>query len=340
MAENSNIEWTDHTFNGWIGCTKISAACDNCYAENWGKRFGVEWGAGKERRLTSDAYWRKPLAWNRKAAKEGTRPKVFANSLSDVFDAEVSDEWRDRLFALIALTPNLDWLVLTKRPKVARDYLTAEDRDEAIGFAAHEACEQRGADYHRVSALLHKGHSPDGSWPLPNLWLGTTVENQAMAELRIPLLLDTPSAKRFLSCEPLIGPIKLDAAWPRARAIAGAGIDLVIAGGESGKGSRPSHPDWFRGLRDQCDAAGVPFFFKQWGDWLPWEEGSVPEWMSQTGQTQDSHTLFPAFIEDDPKWDDGLAFVIEGEPFATFQLVGKKAAGRLLDGREWSEMPT
>lgn len=334
MSENSAIEWTDHTFNAWIGCTKVSPACDHCYAENWGKRFGVEWGAGKKRRLTSDDYWRKPLAWNAKAARTGTRPKVFANSLSDVFDAEVSDEWRDRLFALIAMTPNLDWLILTKRPKVARDYFTL-DRHVSSDFPLS------------MSPLWHIGMYVDQpDWhdikdlPLPNLWLGTTVENQAMADMRIPLLLDTPAAKRFLSCEPLLESVDLSPwLWGPDKACKNCpkdidcdcycytrpelkltGLDLVIAGGESGKGSRPSHPDWFRSLRDQSAAAGVPFFFKQWGDWLPID---LP-----AGGGNFEHNK-PTEVTD--IWSDGAGYLME--------RVGKKAAGRLLDGREWSELP-
>src|SRR3546814_4489006 len=131
MGENSKIEWTDHTFNPWTGCTKVSPACDHCYAEGWSKRSGlVEWGHGKPRRLTSDANWRKPLKWNDEAARKGVRYRVFCASLADVFDAEVDDAWRDELFALIAMTPHLDWLLLTKRPQVARRYFDERRSEE------------------------------------------------------------------------------------------------------------------------------------------------------------------------------------------------------------------
>jgi protein gp37 len=353
MTENSKIVWTDHTFNAWIGCTKVSPACDHCYAESgFGKRFGIEWGHDKPRRLTAESNWRKPLTWDRQAAASGTRARVFANSLSDVFDAEVDNAWRDRLMALIAVTPNLDWMLLTKRPKVARDYLTADPVGLQDWINA------------RAREMFHRPDVPEvGSLPLPNLWLGTTAENQKMADHRIPLLLDTPAARHFVSCEPLLGPVDLDVAWHGESALSAecwgdcgwcaagypplhncrkklssfqdrSGLDLVIAGGESGPGARPSHPDWFRSLRDQCAASGTEFMFKQWGDWLPWEPIAEPFWESQNEQEQDSHTLFPADFDTDPKWDDGLGFVSEGLPHAAFQRVGKKAAGRLLDGVE------
>jgi hypothetical protein len=217
--------------------------------------------------------------------------------------------------ALIAVTPNLDWMLLTKRPKVARDYLTADPVGLQDWINA------------RAREMFHRHDVPEvGALPLPNLHLGVTVENQKMADLRIPHLLDTPTARRFVSCEPLLAAVYIGRSLPS--------IDLVIAGGESGPGARPSHPNWFRFLRTHCEVAGTPFMFKQWGDWLPWEPVAEPFWESQNEQTQDSHTLFPADFDADTKWDDGLGFVSEGLPHAAFQRVGKKAAGRLLDGVE------
>lgn len=238
MGENSKIQWTDHTFNGWIGCTKVSPACDHCYAESLAERYGwAEWGVGKPRHRTSAENWKKPLAWDRKAAKLGVRHRVFANSLSDWADAEVPNEWRADLIDLVEKTPNLDWLLLTKRPKVARDYFRKR-----------------------------------GSVPA-NAWVGTTVENQAMADTRIPKLLQIPARVHFLSMEPLLGPVDLHEVIPDPLAWNFAhgfnGIDWVIVGGESGQGWRPLDTESVLFLRDQCQAAGVPFFFKQWAGLNP-----------------------------------------------------------------------
>lgn len=310
MAENSRVEWTDHTFNPWIGCTKVSPACDHCYAESFTKRTGgPAWGHGQPRRRTSDANWRKPLAWDRKAAKEGRRYRVFCASLADVFDAEVSGEWRNDLFMLIDRTPSLDWLLLTKRPAVARKVIPET--------------------------------------PRPNVWLGTTVENQAMAEVRIPLLLETPAAVRFLSMEPLLGPVDLrDWTYPvstgrnlrdpapfsivRSHPVSDVrpGLDWVIVGGESGPKARPMHPDWARYLRDQCAAAGVPFFFKQWGEWGP------------------THPIPGGDLGGDMRADRVRIVKHEGENDGHFRpgdvlmgRVGKSAAGHLLDGVEHRAVP-
>lgn len=219
----SKIEWTDFTFNPWIGCTALSPACDNCYAEAFQKRCGgPEWGHGEPRRRTSDANWKQPIRWDQKAAKQSIRYRVFCASLADVFDAEVQKEWRDDLFALIDRTPNLDWLLLTKRPNVARKLMPENAR--------------------------------------PNVWMGTTVEDRKRKN-RIDELRQIPAAVRFLSVEPLLedlGEIDL------------TGIGWVIVGGESGgRKVRPMQEEWALSLRDQCAVAGVPFLFKQWGNYAP-----------------------------------------------------------------------
>ncbi|AWJ91448.1 phage Gp37/Gp68 family protein (plasmid) [Azospirillum baldaniorum] len=321
MAENSAIEWTDATFNPWIGCTKVSPACDHCYAETLSKaRLGVPWGAGQPRRRTSVQNWNLPLRWNRKAEKEGRRMRVFCASLADVFDAEVSDEWRNDLFDLIDRAPNLDWLLLTKRPAVARKVMPAT--------------------------------------PRPNVWLGTTVESQAMAETRIPHLLATPAAVRFLSMEPLLGPVDLTRVVisegpaefyghpniTKARftvnALAGVqsfgwrSLDWVIVGGESGPKARPMHPDWARSLRDQCAAADVPFLFKQWGEWAPMDAARIVKDIPippRGGIHGDWVKRYVVFA------DDAGAVRVQAEPFSALDntlmyRVGKKAAGRYLDG--------
>lgn len=246
MAENSAIEWTDHTFNPWIGCTKVSEGCKHCYAETlMDKRYGrVKWGPQGTRIRTSAANWRKPLAWNKQAEKEGRRFRVFCASLADVFEIHPSqdlDEWRHDLFMLIQKTPHLDWLLLTKRPENIMPY------------------------------LMH-GWGTD----LPdNVWIGTSVENQEQADKRIQELCRIPATVRFLSMEPLIEEVNLlswlvlpdqsdKAEWCLMYYGTSQPIDWVIVGGESGHGKRPFNPDWARAIRDQCAAAGVPFFMKQW----------------------------------------------------------------------------
>ncbi|AWJ85149.1 hypothetical protein TSH58p_17440 [Azospirillum sp. TSH58] len=327
MGENSKIEWCHSTFNPWRGCRALSPACDNCYAKTLVEgRLGESFDS---RTRAAGSTWKQPLSWNRKAAKLGVRYRVFCASLADVFDAEVPDEWRDDLFALIAATPHLDWLLLTKRPKVARDYA-----DRAARCGEHW--------------LADKG-APPVQWPLPNVWLGTTVENQAMAEARIPHLLATPAAVRFLSCEPLLGPLNIsNYLWPvhgwwkgpyhsyREAKAAGAEcglkrqalvsaharfVDWVIAGGESGPKARPSHPDWFRSLRDQCAAAGVPFLMKQWGEWAPTQP--VPGGDLGGDMRAGRVRIVKPAGENDGHFRRGDALM---------ERVGKKSAGRMLDG--------
>lgn len=242
MAENSAIEWTDHTFNPWVGCTKVGPGCDHCYAEGWAKRggkaAGVTWGG--ERRRTSDANWRQPLKWNAQAQREGRRYRVFCASLADVFDNQVPEDWRRDLFELIRATPHLDWLLLTKRIGNAAAMIQAALSNMDIGYSA-----------------------PFAAWPWPNVWLGATVVNQEEFDRDAPKLDATPAAVRFLSVEPMLGPI-VDSGWLWGTG-GRNGIDWVICGGESGPGARPMHPGWARSLRDQCAAAGVPFFMKQMG---------------------------------------------------------------------------
>jgi protein gp37 len=236
VAKDSPIEWTHHTFNPWWGCTKVSPACSNCYAELWAKRMGhALWGGRAQRRFFSDKHWNQPLLWNEQAELKRTRQRVFCASMADVFEARVElDAHRARLWSLIEVTSNLDWLLLTKRP------------ENALRF------------------------SPWGrSWP-HNVWLGTTVENEEFAQRRLPHLLSVPAAVRFLSCEPLLGAVNLAPWFNRQRL---GTIDWVIAGGESGPCARPMHPDWATGLLRQCRTADVPFHFKQWGHWVPQAKG-------------------------------------------------------------------
>lgn len=226
MAEDSKIEWTDHTFNPWTGCTKVSPGCDHCYAESWAKRSGhVVWG-NHDRKRTTDAYWRGPLLWEEKAwqffRSHGRRQRVFCASLADVFDNQAPQVWRDDLFALIRSTPSLDWLLLTKRPQNIRKMLPTGWGD---GYR--------------------------------NVWLGTTAEDQERYDQRWGHLAAVPAAVRFISYEPAIGPLRLAPSGPQP--------DWLICGGESGGKARDMAPDWARAIADDCAARGVAFFFKQWG---------------------------------------------------------------------------
>lgn len=225
MGDRTGIEWTDSTWNPWVGCTKISAACDHCYAETWAKRAGSPKLWHGERRRTSVANWQKPIKWNREAASEGRRHRVFCASLADFFDNQVPPRWRDDAWHRIDQTPNLDWQLLTKRPENIRKMLPTSD----IG-------------------------APEWGVGWRNVWLGTTVENRATLR-RADVLRGIPAAVRFLSVEPLLeylGDVDL------------AGISWVICGGESGAHARDNNFEAnARGLLNQCKAAGVPFFGKQ-----------------------------------------------------------------------------
>lgn len=308
MGADTKIEWAHHTFNPWTGCTKVGPGCDHCYAEGWAKRTGgPAWGAGQDRRRTSAANWRQPLRWNAEAERLGVRYRVFCASLADVFDNEVPTEWRNELFELIKATPSLDWLLLTKRISNAKKMLPSATSAE---------------------------HADLFGELFPNVWIGATITSQAEADRDIPKLLAVPVAKRFLSMEPLLGPVDLSQAMSGFMqdfaAMGSAYLDWVIVGGESGPGARPMHPDWARSLRDQCQAAGVPFLFKQWGEWHP-----------AMGDTSQARLAVS-------KHHGGDTFKIEpGEHPRMFAMldraqmhrIGKKAAGRLLDGVEHNGRP-
>lgn len=225
MAENSKIEWTDHTFNPWIGCQKVSAGCDNCYAEAMmDKRYGkVQWGPHGERKRTSAANWKLPLRWAKAARDTGKRPRVFCASLADVFDNQAPQEWRDDLFDIIWETPELDWLLLTKRPENIKRMLP-----------------------------LQWGYPIE---PWNNVWLGTTCEDQTAYDRRWPILAKVPAAIRFISYEPAIGPLRLH--------IGAQQPDWLICGGESGTGYRPMPWEWAADISGDCALRGVAFFMKQ-----------------------------------------------------------------------------
>jgi len=237
--KNSRIEWTHHTFNPVIGCDKVSPGCLHCYAETLNKRMGwvKRWSAG-ERKLTSESNWRQPLKWNEAAKRANRRERVFCASLADWLDPVWLALWRVDLLNLIEATPWLDWLLLTKRPHLF-PLLVSE-------------C----ADLSPLARNWSNGGIPH------NVWAGTTCENQEWFDRRIPALVEIPAAFHFISAEPLLGPIQINDTLSRAYV---ACINWVIVGGESGHGARPMAPEWARSLRDQCVAARIPFFFKQWG---------------------------------------------------------------------------
>ncbi|MAU46139.1 MAG: hypothetical protein CMP09_15240 [Yangia sp.] len=325
----SKIEWTEATWNPIAGCSVVSPGCTNCYAMRQAHRLasnpatphyagttqmsrgGPVWtgkiGVAPDKVLTAPLRRRKPTTY-------------FVNSMSDLFHEAVLDEVIDRVFAVMALRPQHRFQILTKRPDRMRGYVSslhamavtegrvetaAEDMIEAMGYDG-------GGASSRVFEAVHDG--------LTNVWLGVSVEDQRRADERIPHLQAMPAAVRFLSCEPLVGPVNLEHFL--------SGIDWVIVGGESGPGARPMHPDWARTIRDQCKAAGVPFFFKQWGAWKP-TRAATP---SDLVDARRSLILSP-----DGRQSSGLmpyppeAWVVEN--------IGKRAAGRILDERLWSEAP-
>ncbi|QCP50192.1 phage Gp37/Gp68 family protein [Trinickia violacea] len=362
MSENSKIEWTDHTFNPWEGCQKVGPGCDHCYAEARNARFSggmaANWGQGAPRRRTSEANWKQPLRWNAQPYVEcmacrwrgerrecavvqnpagfdapvdqacvcprcgeptiqEARQRVFCASLADVFDNAVPDAWRADLFDLIWKTPHLDWLLLTKRIGNVGQVITR--------------------------ALELAGRGINTPWPWSNVWLGATIVNQEEANRDIPKLLITPARVRFLSMEPLLGPVDLERPMPGPDLDQGSGakicqpwmiqsgINWVIVGGESGHGARPMHPEWARSLRDQCAAAGVPFLFKQWGEWTPGENVERHAGIVKTADWFGGEWMVG---ESDLASDGGH---IDDEP--DLYRVGKKEAGRHLDGRTHDEFP-
>lgn len=363
MSETTAIEWADATWSPWEGCTKVGPGCDHCYAEGMNRwlRKGENWGPGAPRREYSDEHWEKPLKWNGRqfaacpgcgwrgesrtaqvrdfpgesahlcpACESATLIKASRRvfpSVCDPFDNEVPDAWRARFFALIAGTPHLTWLLLTKR----------------IGNVAKMI----------EAPSMQKCGLPD------NVWLGATVVNQEEADRDIPKLLAVPARVRFLSIEPMLGPIELDdwlkvrkhwksadslphAPWappyPKHRyerqALVGAGwkqpLHWIIAGGESGPKARPMHPDWARSLRDQCATAGVPFLFKQWGEWAPPTKLEDLRFLGDMMRAGKAIHVYGSGREEDGHFRKGDDHLLR---------IGKKAAGRLLDGVQHDGFP-
>lgn len=334
MADASKIEWTDATWNPIGGCTRVSEGCRNCYAEIMAARFSDpgQWGHGLARRVTlpdgsTDHRWTDKMVLSEHKLDAPLRWKkprrIFVNSTSDLFHEAVPDEWIDQVFGVMAIARQHTFQVLTKRPERMRRYVTdlrTGKRPIEISIQAVRGSVVRWLD---VSGAVKAG--------LRNVWLGTSVEDQATANERIPHLLATPAAVRFVSAEPLLGPVTVfdNAEGPDPDALL---LDWIIVGGESGPGARPMHPDWARDLRDQCQAAGAAFFFKQWGEWAPGENcGDVITGYRANATWWNKEWLFSETNMADPEadWDD--------EP--DLYRVGKARAGRLLDGQEWNELP-
>jgi protein gp37 len=349
MSDRSKIEWTDATWNplraknpetGKLGhhCVKISPACTHCYAASMNKRLGttLDYSSSSpaETFLDTEAL-QQPLHWKRPR-------KIFVCSMTDIALECYSDGQLDVIFSVMAATPWHTYQVLTKRIERLAAYF------HGLRAAADAHAPQTKHGLFNPTQVLNLrmlagsqvpggilGRAFSAPWPLPNVQIGVTAENQKCAEERLPWLMQVPAAGRFLSCEPLLGPIDLrlgdsfgvpTAAEP-CRELHWL-LHWIIAGGESGQQARPMHPDWARSLRDQCQAAGVPFFFKQWGEWVP------------ASESDDADSMLCRISMDGTR---GNLVTLNSEQWKHASLmarVGKKKAGRLLDGREWNEFPT
>lgn len=398
MADTSTMEWTDATWNIITGCTLVDEGCRHCYAA----RMAATWpaianhpsrkglarvNAAGEAKFTGEVRFNEqwldqPLRWKKPR-------RIFVCAHGDLFHENVPDEWIDSVFAVMALAPQHTFQVLTKRPDRMQAYLTAAPA--RAWDACLDLCEKWEDGGLKVKLLTLSGDpflfalgaagarwGDERPWPLPNVWLGTSISDQASADARIPDLLATPAAVRFLSAEPLLGPVDLmpylfiftamdehfldahpdeplpfnDPATTDPAMIVTPRLDWVIAGGESGPKARPMHPDWARALRDQCKASGVAFFFKQWGEW---GAGSVN--MSTGAAVFRAFPNFLTWVNKGSTWVNGGTcldakgrFCATGAdmmrarddgsfPVTVMHRIGKARAGRLLDGVEWSQMP-
>ncbi len=338
MADKTGISWTDATWSPVVGCSRVSEGCRNCYSERLvaTRLRHTEKYSGLAQMTQAGPRWTnvvrcapdaliQPLRW--------VNPKrIFVNSMSDTFHKDVPTAFLDRMFIVMALGWQHTFQVLTKRPERMAEYMADPDlparMDEEYGRWASEATESAHQLSRCRSSFMCRVQRDEVLWPLPNVWVGTSVEDQAAADARIPHLLNVPAKVRFLSCEPLLGPVDLTAVdfggiFGETNALNGKRmpggerlIHWVIAGGESGPNARPMHPDWARSLRDQCAAAGVPFHFKQWGEFTPTErrEGVTYETFTQIADVEDRTYPIERLDERTRVWK-----------------VGVKRAGRSLD---------
>jgi protein gp37 len=326
MSDNSAIEWTDATWNPVTGCTKVSPGCDHCYAETFAERWrgtpGHHFENGFDVTLRPERL-DQPMRWKRPR-------RIFVNSMSDLFHNDIPDEFIARVFGVMAQAHWHTFQVLTKRHGRMRSLLNSAAFHERIQVAVDRMYDDPDEQY-----------IGDG-WPFRNVWTGVSVEDQKWADIRIPALLDTPASVRWISAEPLLGPIDLtDWLWKTGGEYGEASrtlsLDWTVVGGESGPGARPMHPQWARDLRDQCVAAGVSYLYKQSGQYAPVVDQPRPGdlWQALDGATSD--------------WQPGDGHVRHGggdfrRPGSKTTLMrrarSKHDAGRLLDAVEWNEYPT
>jgi protein gp37 len=367
MADTT-IEWTEKSWNPLRGCSILSKGCTNCFAMKIAHRFskpglpfhglttmtkgGAVW-TGKialaPDKLEEPLNWRKPR-------------RIFVNSMSDLFHESVDDEYIAAVFCIMAIAHRHTFQVLTKRASRMRQWFETAHKKGVAQFLRHSLVRVSGTD------LSHRAEISQGFWPLRNVHLGVSAEDQAAADERIPHLQKTPAAVRWVSAEPLLGPIDLTKIpfldgdkRHRQNVLTGEAlmygsgvnghpdiivrtgsilsrVNWVVSGGESGHGARPMHPIWLRSLRDQCVNSGTPFFFKQWGDWIPGHhyteelrgiDGALGE------SRYESADLFE--FNGKPQWIFNQHYLDWGDH--TMFRCGKQLAGRLLDGREWNEYP-
>lgn len=368
----TKIEWTEQTWNPIVGCTVTSPGCTNCYAMKMAVRLAnnprTPQYHGTIKPSKKGPVWTGKIGFSDSVLLQPLSRKkpttYFVNSMGDLFHPNVPDEWIDKVFAIMALCPQHTFQVLTKQADRMRDYMNVMNY-----YALSETDVWRDIDYrvtceddpyapqgtHDKTARLEDAldtasRALESNTPLPNVWLGVSVEDQTRADERIPYLLNTPAAIRFVSAEPLLKVVDLtrinqenmvminaltgEAGWPVPHVVDGPKLDWVIVGGESGHKARPMHPDWARGIRDQCEAAGVPFMFKQWGEWVSNinRDRDDPDWRANYGMVN----RYPH------KWailnhEGGTGF--HGDRVHLMKRIGKKTAGRLLDSREWNQMP-
>jgi protein gp37 len=372
MADGTKIEWTDATWNPITGCAVVSPGCTNCYAMKLaGTRLQHHPSrAGLTQPSKSGPVWNGKVRFNQDWLDQPLRWKrprmIFVCAHGDLFAENVPDEWIDKVFAVMAIAPQHTFQVLTKRPERMREYVGALLLKKRSVFSAAFAVTGSGKTKTIAEAFSRAEETTpediDRRWiPLPNVWLGVSVEDQERADERIPILLDTPAAVRWISAEPLLGPIDLSefvicpnarnglfmdpdtGAYECCKSCEGTGLtgglDWVVAGGESGQGARPMHPDWVRSLRDQCADAGVAFHFKQWGEWSP-----IHLVFGEPGMDDDSaapidgccdqpaaHTAEQeCFFLQDKHWVHWPQ--VDTREAIGVRRIGKAAAGRTLDG--------
>ena len=346
MADNTKIEWADATLNYVNGCTRVSSGCVNCYAERWSatRLRNVPSRAGLAEMTENGPRWTGKINIDDRALDQAMRwrrpRRIFWNAHGDLFHEAVPDEAIDRLFAVCALTPQHTHMILTKRSARMREYMAQLD-----DYALHETPEYRTASYrvdcdddpngsdawHARTAQLEEAickisNTLGNGLPLPNVWLGVSVEDQQRANERREDFEATPAAVKFVSYEPALGAVDWTG-WEF--------IHQIIGGGESGPNARPCHPDWQRAARDFCQPRGIAYFFKQWGEWSP------REWKADQG-THAMHRNAPGYgafqkIQSHP---NSIERTSTGEGWQAFAKLGKKAAGRLLDGIEHNGFPS